>query len=111
MKNTVIAFDVDGTLIKDKHYTANMDTVVLLKLLSKLKNTEIIVWSGQGVAHCEKTVEKLGLNKYVKRCHSKNYKGLIRGVHRFIPDIVPDICIDDIHACNLGKINLIVRNK
>jgi len=115
-KKLKIAFDVDWTLISNEvsiyDYKPNEDTVLLLKLLSKLRNVSIIVWSWTGKEHAEKCVEKLGLKSFVKACYSKNHKGKDENwKHIFEPEIFPDICLDDIFACDLGKLNLIVKNK
>lgn len=114
MKKTVIAFDVDGTLINNKYqgeYVANENIRDLLIILSKFKNTKIIVWSWGGEIHARQAVRLLGLEKYVDHICSKNHTGNIDGKHTFDPGIKPDIAIDDIQACELGIINLIVRQK
>lgn len=113
MKKVVIAFDVDGTLINDRD-EQNINIVNLLITLAGFKNVQIIVWSGGGVDYAEMWVRRLGLTKYVKRCYSKNHrKPEDQAVeqHIFEPEIVPDIAIDDIHHCELGRLNLIVREK
>lgn len=111
MKKVIIAFDVDGTLI-DSEGNTNWRITELLRLLSRFKNTEIVVWSGGGKSYAEMIVRKLGLEKYVKRCEDKNHLGKDEaGKHVFDPDLKPDIAIDDIQACELGSINLIVREK
>src|SRR3712207_3116623 len=46
-------------------------------------------------------VDRLELGKYVWRVDSKTEA----------PELQPDIAIDDMHACELGKGNLIVRNR
>jgi len=48
MKKTVIAFDVDGTLINNKYegeYVANENVRNLLIILAGFKNIKIVVWS------------------------------------------------------------------
>lgn len=111
MKKVTIAFDVDGTLI-DTEGNVNWRQTELLRLLSRFKNVEIVVWSGGGKDYAEMIVRMLKLEKYVKRCASKNHLGKdSEGKHIFKPDFVPDIAIDDIQACELGTINLIVREK
>lgn len=111
MKKVTIAFDVDGTLI-DSEGNTNWRQTELLRLLSRFKNVDIIVWSGGGKDYAEAIVRKLDLGKYVKRCESKNHLGKSAdGRHLFKPDLEPDIAIDDIQDCILGKINLIVREK
>ena len=118
MKKIVIAFDVDGTLIKDKKDTSphmfpceNERITDLLKILSSFKNTKIIVWSGQWEDWARQISKELWLEKYVKWYYSKNYIWKDENWHIFEPDIIPDIAIDDIQACDLWKINLICREK
>lgn len=111
MKKTIIAFDVDGTLI-DENGEPYWRITELLRILSRFKNIEIVVWSGGGKSYAESIVRKLNLEKYVKRCASKNHLGKDdNGKHIFEPDLKPDIAIDDIQDCELGIANLIVRNK
>lgn len=111
MKKTIIAFDVDGTLI-DENGEPYWRITELLRILSRFKNIEIVVWSGGGKSYAESIVRKLNLEKYVKRCESKNHLGKdANGKHLFEPDLKPDIAIDDIQDCELGLVNLIVRNK
>lgn len=111
MQKVVIAFDVDGTLI-DSEGNTNWRITELLRLLSRFKNTQIVVWSGGGQSYAEMIVRKLGLEKYVDKCADKNHVGQdSEGNHVFNPELKPDIAIDDIQACTLGNLNLIVREK
>lgn len=111
MKIISIAFDVDGTLINEDGKT-NWRITDLLRTLASFKNTRIIVWSGGGKSYAEMTVRHLGLEEYVDTCADKNHTGLDDdGKHIFTPGFAPDIAIDDIQACELGLINLIVREK
>ena len=110
MKKITVAFDVDGTLI-DSDGNTNWRITELLRILAHFKNIEIIVWSGGGKDYAEMIVRKLGLDNYVKRCADKNHLGKVDGKHQFNPDFKPDIAIDDIQDCELGVINLIVREK
>lgn len=125
MKKILIAFDIDGTLrdnSKDESADpmldrgrlpeANEDIRNLLIILSKFKNVEILVWSGGGELYARQVCQALGIMQYVDRFASKWLSpddGM--GVHTPHPDIQPDIAIDDIHECILGKINLIVKQK
>lgn len=113
MKKIKIAFDVDGTLIRTRSDKplANENIRTLLVTLAKFKNTKIIVWSGGGELYARQVGQAIGIDKYVDTYATKNYTGLIDGEHQFNPEIQPDIAIDDIQACNLGDINLIVREK
>lgn len=111
MRKTIIAFDVDGTLITNNdpdriHGVASNDEVPhvpiinMLITLSRFKNVKIVVWSGGGKDYAETWGRRLGLDKYVWRYASKIGN-----------DFKPDIAIDDIQDCELGLTNLIVRNK
>ena len=117
MKKTIIAFDVDWTLIKNEpywqcNYIPNNRICHLLEILASFKNTKIVVWSGGWKEHAEKAVEKCNLWKFVDGCYSKNHLWKDENwKHIFKPDIKPDICIDDIHSCDLGILNLIVKEK
>lgn len=120
MKKIIIAIDIDGTLIRNDGDgdmdggipIANERIRTLLVTLASFKNTHIIVWSGGGELYARQVCSSLGLLKYVDEYKGKN---LVRqdekGNHFFEPDIVPDIAIDDIHSCDLGKLNLIVKEK
>ncbi len=116
MNKITIAFDVDGTLRDNtvdqtKAPVANESVRSLLVLLSKCKNTRIVVWSGSGELYARQIVASLGIASYVDKYASKNHLGLVDGKHQFAPDFTPDIAIDDIHACELGRLNLIVDEK
>ena len=117
MRKVVIAFDCDGTLVTTDSATtgrivANERVRSLLVALASMKNTRIIVWSGGGELWARQVGAAIGIDKYVDVYASKNYLGSSEaGGHQFAPDIEPDIAIDDIQACELGKINLIVREK
>lgn len=117
MKEVIIAFDVDGTLLNNEGIppatpphlrppvSVNIEAIMLLQILSKrLKNAKIYVWSGGGQEYAEKMVRLYGLEKYVDRCFGK---------HEYDPALYGqvDICFDDVHACALATHNLIVRFK
>lgn len=108
MKEIIIAFDVDGTLISNTNGLGferlNIDIYNLMVLLSKQKNTKIIVWSGGGKEYATQIVLKYGLGKYVSSVHAKQeYDESIDGK--------VDICFDDQHATLLADKNIIVRTK
>lgn len=119
MKKITIAIDVDGTLIRNESQQsmgggvpiANERIRSLLITLSSFKNVEIVVWSGGGELYARQVCSSLGINKYVDKICSKNLVGKENGRHVFKPEFEPDIAIDDIQECELGKINLIVREK
>lgn len=120
MKKIIIALDVDGTLIRNDSEgdmdggipIANERIRTLLIILSSFKNVSITVWSGGGKLYASQVCSSLGILKYVDECKGKNLVGKDKkGKHIFKPDIVPDIAIDDIQDCELGSLNLIVREK
>lgn len=115
MRKISIAFDVDGTLISNKQSdkpVANERIRSLLITLSSFKNTKIIVWSGGGELYARQVGAVLGIDKYVDVYADKNHLGTDSGgKHIFEPGFKPDIAIDDIQACDLGTINLIVKEK
>lgn len=108
MKNLIIAFDIDGTLISNENGLGqehlNIEVFQLLILFSKMKNTDVIVWSGGGKDYAIQIVTKYGLGQYVNGCYGKHeYDDSIDG-H-------VDIAIDDQHEFSLADKNLIVRMK
>ena len=116
MNKVTIAFDVDGTLVTTDSaasgkIVANERIRTLLITLASFKNVRIIVWTGSGELWARQVGAALGLDKYVDIYTSKNHKGKVNGKHVFAPEIVPDIAIDDIQDCELGMLNLIVREK
>jgi hydroxymethylpyrimidine pyrophosphatase-like HAD family hydrolase len=117
MKKCLIAFDCDGTLIHDgalaEHEIVPNERIrTLLIVLSSMKNTKIMVWSGGGEVWARDVVRYLGLQKYVDLYADKLLLGRgTDGKLQFGTDIKPDIAIDDIQDCELGLINLIVREK
>lgn len=115
MEKITIAFDCDGTLIENRDdglINPNTRIVELLKILSSFKNVKIIVWSWRGKYWAESVVNSLMLRKYVYDVASKNHKWKDgEWKHIFEPDIFPNICIDDIQACELWMLNLIVKEK
>ena len=115
MKQIVIAFDVDGTLIRADSVgapVANERIRTLLITLASMKNTNIVVWSGGGEEYAKHVCDTIGVSRYVNQFATKHYRGKDEtGTHTFAPDITPDIAIDDMDECALGTINLIVREK
>lgn len=112
MKEIVIAFDVDGTILNNEGIppatpphlrpktSVNLEIILLLQILSRMKNTRIIVWSGGGKEYAEDIVRLYGLERYVDRCYGKEKS-----------EEEVDICFDDVHACALAKHNIIVKQK
>lgn len=117
MQKLVVAFDVDGTLVttdsaETKKIVANERIRSILVALAHSKNVKIVVWSGGGELWARQVGRQLGLDRYVWKYMSKNHKGKDKdGKHVFEPEIVPDICFDDIQDCILGDKNIIVREK
>lgn len=121
MKTITIAFDIDGTLRNNQdHYDhgeigspkANERIRSLLVILASFKNVKIWVWSGGGEFYARQICQRFGLDPYVDRYLGKNLVGKTDdGRFVFDPDDTPDIAIDDIHDCELGSINLIVKEK
>ncbi len=116
MKKITIAFDVDGTLISNEEYqtpVANERIRSLLITLASFKNVTVVVWSGGGEFYARQVCASLGIDKYVKGYYDKNHLSASSGGkrHGFDPPIEPDIAIDDIQDCELGRLNLIVREK
>jgi len=116
MKEIIICFDIDGTLLNNEgippqtpHYLRpkcgiNLEAVMILQILSRMKNTKIYVWSGGGKDYAEQICRQYGFERYVDKCFGKHeYDEAIDG-H-------PDICFDDIHDCELADKNIIVRFK
>ena len=116
MIKTIIAFDIDGTLITNadpdrEHSVVSEkevpyeDLVNALKMFSRFKNVKIVVWSGGGKKYAETIGNRLGLDPYVWKYASKLEA----------PNLIalgyPIVAIDDIQDCTLGDVNLIVRNK
>lgn len=118
MNKVTIAFDCDGTLLDNTNsdMKANERIRTLLILLSSFKNVRIVVWSGGGEVYAHQVARALAITDYVDGYYGKNPRRNV-GVtetatrHVFKPDIIPDIAIDDIQDCDLGAINLIVREK
>lgn len=117
MKEIIIAFDIDGTLLNNEGIepktpphlrpktSVNLEVVMMMQWLSKYtKNVKIIVWSGGGKQYAEEIVHRYGLEPYVWRVAGKNeYDEDIDG-H-------VDVCFDDVHACELADKNIIVKMK
>lgn len=116
MQRVVIAFDVDGTLIRNgsadrQHGVVNdgdlpiIHQINTLQVLSTYKNISIVVWSGGGKQYAEMWGKRLGLDAFVWRYASKLEHEDIAARCDYL------IAIDDIQATRLGDINLIVKEK
>lgn len=118
MKKVTIAFDCDGTLIQngalaENEIVPNERIRSMLITFARFKNVKIVVWSGGGELWARQVASAIGVAKYVDKYASKN---LLpdrdkNGHPKFEPEFTPDIAIDDIQDCELGLVNLIVREK
>jgi len=101
MKRVSIAFDIDGTLRnnKDNNIVANERIRTLLIILSSFKNIDIYCRSGGGDMYALMCAKEMHITEYVKDYKSKS------------DERRPDIAIDDIQECDMGAINLIVKEK
>ena len=115
MQKIIVAFDVDGTLVKNigedrEHGVPNnndapiVHNVNALHILARMKNVRIVVWSGGGKQYAETWGSRLGLDASVWRYASKLEHEDIKK-HGFV------VAIDDIQDTAIGDINLIVREK
>lgn len=117
MNKIIIAFDCDGTLVTtdsatSKKIVANERQRSMLIALAHSKNVRIVVWSGGGEMWARQVGAALGIDKYVWKYADKNHLGKdAEGKHIFNPDLKPDVAFDDIQECELGGINIIVREK
>ena len=113
MKEIVIAFDIDGTILNNEGVPpqtpphlresapVNLEIILLLRILSKnMKNTRIIAWSGGGKDYTEQIIRRYGITRYIDRCYAKDDC-----------DEKVDICFDDVHACEMADKNIIVKMK
>ena len=114
MKEVYIAFDVDGTLIKNAHADrykkrrtldgaypydqGNMDIIDILVLLSRQKNVKIIVWSGGGKQYADNWVDRLQIREWVWKTGHKLDSSLPK----------PQVAFDDVKNFNLAEVNIIV---
>ena len=113
MKEIVIAFDVDGTILNNEGIppetpphlrpktTVNLPVISLLQLLARhTKNVRVIVWSGGGKEYAERVCREYGLERWVDRCYAKGecYEEV-------------DIAFDDQHSFDLAIANIIVKMK
>jgi phosphoserine phosphatase len=116
MAKVIVAFDVDGVLIKNAGVdrvhgipsagdTPIVHQINTLQVLSTYKNIKIVVWSGGGKQYAETWGRRLGLDQYVWRYASK----LEHPELKELCDTL--IAIDDIQATRLGDVNLIVKEK
>lgn len=116
MQKVIVAFDVDGTLIRNvspdrEHGVVSEDDVPIvhqintLQVLSRYKNIRIVVWSGGGKDYSAMWGRRLGLDEYVWRYASKLEHDLLKQQCDFL------LAIDDIQSTALGDANLIVREK
>jgi len=128
MKTVTIAFDIDGTVRNNKYANvpiANERIRTLLVTLASFKNTKIILWSGGGEIYARQIANAFGITKYIDEYADKQWRSVDSCIggngagaqciddshNHFGTELQPDIAIDDMQKFNLGKLNLIVREK
>lgn len=107
MEKTLVAFDVDGTLINgDVEKYGNMLQLLVSFLTQRWKNVDVIVWSGGGADYARVQLERTAdFFKDRQIWHSKlEYEQLRKKYDKVI-------AFDDVQDTRLGDVNLIVRNK
>jgi len=107
MEKTLVAFDVDGTLINgDFEKYGNMLQLLVSFLTQKWKNVDVIVWSGGGADYARTQLERTSdFFRGRQIWHSKLEYEQLRLKYAKI------IAFDDIQDTALGDVNLIPRNK
>lgn len=121
MDKVLIAFDVDGTLrkntVQDK-WVANERQRRRLIDHAHDKNTTIMVWSGGGELYAREAARMLNIAEYVDIYADKCVIGCSSLGHDQCEEWhfnydgqQPDIAYDDVQSFNLGKVNIIVREK
>lgn len=115
-RKTIIAFDVDDTLIVPSVVTGhrdvpNYETIALYKWFQAQGN-HMIIWSGSGIDWCKMWNEKLGLNCDEIRIKEKIHSCVLRHMHTdacftHSPTVV-DIAFDDCDV-DLAKVNINVK--
>jgi len=112
MEIIVIAFDVDGTILNNEGIPpetpihlrpkcgVTLECIQLIQILSKMKNTRILVWSGGGKEYAEDICRMYGRQKYVDKVYDK------ADCEEHV-----DIAFDDIHSFKLADKNIIVKFK
>lgn len=107
MERTLVAFDVDGTIIDgDMRTYINMIGILKLFLDQKWKNVDVVVWSGGGSDYARNQLERRDdFFRDRNIWHSKlEYEQLRQKYNKVVT-------FDDIQDTRLGDVNLIVRNK
>ncbi len=106
MERTLVAFDVDGTLINGDEKFSGMLELLACFVNQPFKNVDIAVWSGGGAKYAE-TMTKRFVPEIPKsvRYYSKLQHTELRKKYSKI------IAFDDVQDTRLGDVNLIVRNK
>lgn len=108
MNNYVVAFDIDGTLRCNCEPTcrnANARIAELARTFKTFKNVKLIAWTGTTKEYCVSMIRDMGLDDVFSEAKCFQKLEYMR-THE-----APDIAIDDIQEFNLGKVNLIVREK
>lgn len=110
MKAT-IAFDCDGTLVGNAIWmeddAPNPDVVMLLLMISRLFDADVVVWSAGGCDYADMWVRRFGLKPYITKTYCKIGPCAQCGVS--VDGLRPDIAIDDEVDFTLGAVNLILK--
>lgn len=87
----LVAFDVDGTLIRQGEYGEDVPRYKVIELFHHFERLgcTMFIWSGSGVDYAIRWAQKLGLKASIVRKHS----------------MVPDITFDD-EIITIGKVNI-----
>lgn len=107
MNKIVVAFDIDGTLrcnCTDTCQDVNQRIVEGLYFFKHMKNVRIMIWSGGGVDYVRQFMYRHNIGEQGICIASKLDQSTWKWGR-------PDIAIDDMQSCNLGMLNLIVREK
>lgn len=106
MEKTLVAFDVDGTLIDGEKEHRGTKSLLMNFASQRFKNVDIAVWSGGGAEYAETMVKR-----YMPEIPSsvKYYSKLEH--ERLREKYAKIVAFDDIQDTRLGDVNLIVRNK
>lgn len=93
MRQTTVAFDIDGTLFNKGGYP-NYPVIDLLRILHTL-GCRIVVWSGGGMMYAEHMIDRLGIADMVEVWDKSG-------------EAMPDVAVDDTESCTLGTVQIII---
>lgn len=106
MEKTLIAFDVDGTLVNGDEKFSKMLVLLACFVNQEWKNVEIAVWSGGGAEYAETMTKRFlpEIPSSVKYFSKLQHTDLRKKYAKIV-------AFDDVQDTRLGDVNLIVRNK